>query len=432
VKRGVLGVWSGIGLVSGNMIGAGVFLSAGFMAQVMEPTTILASWLLGLGLALCGARAYAEVAARVPRSGGEYRYLSELLHPALGYLAGWASLLVGFAAPVAVNALGAAGFLATVAPLPDHRWVATGIIVWLTATHAAGMRASRWTQNLLAWLKVALVVGFVALGLALGERSLPGWSPPAAAGGLTAAVFAESQFFIVFAFSGWNAAIYVAEEFARPRRDVQRSMLLGCLGVGVLYLLVNFVLVANVTPEAARSALGDRATTVGHVVASSLVGEVGGTIMSIVVAIVLVSAASAMTFIGPRVAAAMAVDGYLPRALAGAEGRPPAGSVVLQGAIALVIVWAHGLQGALGTVGAVLMLFAALVCLALFKVALWPGGGPRPAPVALAAAVVYVAVAGFMLYVGFRAQPSLLLWCAAVAAGGTASYLLTRRVSPNR
>ena len=112
------GLWSGVGLVAANMIGSGVFLSSGFMAQDMGPGTILVAWLVGAALALAGAQAYAALARAIPRSGGEYRFLSELLHPALGYLAGWASLLVGFSAPIAVNALAAGAYTATLVPAP--------------------------------------------------------------------------------------------------------------------------------------------------------------------------------------------------------------------------------------------------------------------------------------------------------------------------
>src|SRR2546426_7528229 len=105
--RRILGLGSGVGIVAANMIGAGVFLSAGFMAQDMGPGTILLAWVTGAVIALAGSRAYAAVAQLVPRSGGEYRYLSDLLHPSLGYLAGWGSLLLGFSAPVAVAAVAA-------------------------------------------------------------------------------------------------------------------------------------------------------------------------------------------------------------------------------------------------------------------------------------------------------------------------------------
>src|SRR3954468_6133777 len=98
-----LGLWSGVGIVIANMIGAGVLTTPGFMALSLAPSYILLAWLVGGIAALSGARAYAAVAQAIPRSGGEYRYLSTLWHPLLGYLAGWTSLLVGFSQPVALD-----------------------------------------------------------------------------------------------------------------------------------------------------------------------------------------------------------------------------------------------------------------------------------------------------------------------------------------
>jgi APA family basic amino acid/polyamine antiporter len=409
------------------MIGAGVFLSAGFMARTMGPGPILWAWVVGLVLALAGAVAYAAVARLVPHSGGEYRYLSDLLHPGLGYLAGWASLLVGYAAPVAVNVLGAAGFLGTLTPMPDERIVATAFVVVLTAIHAVGMRTSRRTQDALAGLKVVLVVGFVVLGLVLGARALPTWIRPPGQAGATLGGFVQSQFFIAFAFSGWNAAIYVADEFRAPRRDVGRSMLIGCVGVGLLYLAVNFVLVANVSVTEAAAVVGaGGTTTLGHVVATTLLGPGGGTAMSFLALIALLSAASAMTYVGPRIYASMARDGYLPRILEGRPDRPPTGSVVLQGVLTIAIVWAQGLQSALSTAGALLVLFASLTCASLFKVALRPGGRPRPSPIALVAAAINVVVGGWMVYYGLRDEPAIVAWCAAAAAGALITYVATR------
>src|SRR5688500_1727124 len=171
------------------MIGAGVFLSAGYMAQTMSAGWILVDWVFGMALAMAGARAYAEVARLVPRSGGEYRYLSDLVHPSLGYLAGWASLLVGFAAPIAINAVGAAAFLGTVFDIPDPRVVATVLLLALTAMHGVHLETSKVTQNALIAIKVALLVAFVAVGLVLGDNRWPDWVPPSGSTGFQAGDF---------------------------------------------------------------------------------------------------------------------------------------------------------------------------------------------------------------------------------------------------
>ena len=423
--RRILGLGSGVGLVVANMVGAGVFLSAGFMAQDMGPGLILVAWAVGACLALAGALAYAAVSRIVPRSGGEYRYLSELAHPFLGYLAGWASLLLGFSAPVAVDAAAVGAFLGTILPGVNARLVGVGVIVGLTALHAAGLQLSKWTQNLLVAAKGALLVAFVVVGLVLGRHAWPTWSPPTASPGFPLSAFMGSLFFIAFAFSGWNAAVYAAEEFEDPRRDVPRAMLLGCSLVAVLYFLVNWVFVANLTPVLARAVFEYETSrvTLGHLVMLELLGPAGAKAMSVLVIVALVSSMSAMTFVGPRVYAAMAEDGFLPSGLRAHAGRPPARSALLQGLLAVVILYGQGLVQVMQNVGALLTLFAALTALALVR-ARFVGRSPQPSPASLAAAVLYAGSAGWMLYFGFRGRTHLLVWIAAVVVAALVAYVM--------
>jgi APA family basic amino acid/polyamine antiporter len=430
--RGLLGLWSGVGLVAANMIGVGVFLSTGYMAQEMSPAWILIDWVVGLVLAMAGARAYAEVARVVPRSGGEYRYLSDLVHPVLGYVAGWASLLVGFAAPTAINAAAAAAFLGTVTPVAHPRAVATALLAVLTVFHSLGLVTSKWTQDVLIALKVVLLVGFVVLGLALGSSSWPTWTPPHGSSDFAGGPFFGNLFFITFAYIGWNAAAYAAGEFRHPTRDVPRAMLLGCAAVGALYLLVNWVFVANLDPADAAAAVGSDTVTLGHAVAVKLIGPTGARLMSILVALAFFSTMSAMTMVGPRVYATMAEDGFLPRVLAARAGRPPVWSVFLQSAVALAIIWTNTLKNALQNVGALLAVFSALVAASLFVMRWRRPDLPRPKPAALVAAAATVILSGWMLVVGFRRlDRSLVVWSAALTALALASYgateLLRRR-----
>ena len=425
-----LGLFSGAGLVVSNMVGAGVFLSAGFMAQDLGPGTILAAWLLGSLIALAGVRCYATVARWVPRSGGEYRYLTELAHPALGYLAGWASLLVGFSAPVAVNAFAAGSFVAIFVPGGDPRLIGTLWIVVLTAFHAVGLRSSRVTQNALVVLDVLLLLGFVAAGLSFGERSWPAWTPPVVHEGFPTQAFVQSLFFIAFAFAGWNASAYVAGEFRDPERDAPRAMLLGTGGVAILYLIVNWVFVANLTPGQARAVFEyeQSRVTLGHLVMTELIGPAAGTAMSLLVICAFTASTSAMTFAGPRVYAEMARDGFLPRALVGQQGKPPVFSVLLQSSLALIILYTHTLREALANVGAILTLFTALVCASLFRVWWRPGALKPPDGLTLVAAAIQVAMAVYMLWFGLRGQTGLLGWVAGVAGVALVAYFL----SPHR
>jgi amino acid transporter len=424
-----LGMFSGMGMVIANMIGAGVFLSTGFMAQELTAKQIILAWIIGALLALAGARAYSGIAQIVPRSGGEYRYLSTLVHPALGYLAGWASLLLGFSAPIAIDAVAAGAFANTLNTWVNPKMFAALLIVLLTGVHAIGLRFSVTAQNVLVTIKIALVVGFMAVGLAGGHNAWPKWQPPAQSSGFPLGPFMQNLFYIAFAFSGWNAAVYAASEFKNARRDVPRAMVLGCALVGVLYLFVNWVFVANLTPEQCKVVFTYETArvTLGHLIMKNLVGEVGAACMSVLAIVAFISAVSAMTFLGPRVYAAMARDGFLPRILQGKKGRPPIGAVLLQGSIALFLVFAYKLQEVLNNVGAILTLFSALTVFSLFWIRFRRKQFEKPAFTALAAGFFYLLLSGIMLYFGFKQSPTLNLWVGASILTALIGYFITKR-----
>ncbi len=426
-----LGLFSGIGMVVANMIGAGVFLSTGFMAQELSPKYILLAWTVGAFLALSGARAYAGLAQLVPHSGGEYRYLSTLVHPALGYLAGWASLLLGFSGPIAVDALAAGAFANTLDSWVNPKTFAALLIVVLTVVHAIGLRFSVTTQNVLVVIKIILVVGFIAIGLTGGHNSWPQWQPPSQSAGFPLGPFMQNLFYIAFAFSGWNAAVYAASEFKNAKRDVPRAMMMGCAAVGLLYLLVNWVFVANLTPEQCRVVFTYETAriTLGHLIMKNLVGDVGAACMSILAIIAFISAMSAMTFLGPRVYAAMSRDGFLPKILQGKEGRPPIGAVILQGTIALLLVYAYQIQKVLSNIGAVLTLFSALTVFSLFWVRFKRHSTVKPEFVDMAAACLFLLLSGVMLYFGFKESKSLNLWVGACIVAALIGYFITKKMT---
>ena len=427
-----LGVFSGMGMVIANMIGAGVFLSTGFMAQDMDSQQILFAWVIGMLIAMTGAKAYSGIVQLVPQSGGEYRFLSTLIHPALGYLAGWASLLIGFSAPIAVSAMAAGAFAATLHSGVNMTLVAVLVILLLTAAHAIGMRTSITMQNLLVTIKIILVVGFIVAGLIYGNNAWPEWTPPNESERFPIGPFTRNLFYIAFAFSGWNAAAYAASEFKNPKRDVPRAMVLGCLVVGILYFFINWIFVTNLTPEQATVVFTyeiDR-ITLGHLIMQNILGDMGAVCMSIFAIIAFISSASAMTFLGPRVYAAMAQDGFLPAALKGKKGKPPVGAILLQGAISLFLVLAYQLQEVLSNVGAILTLFSALTVFSLFWICFNKHKRkkyPRPAPLILTAAGLFLVISVVMLYFGFSGSLTLNLWVGICVLAALVGYFIATK-----
>jgi APA family basic amino acid/polyamine antiporter len=321
----------------------------------------------------------------------------------LGYLAGWTSLFIGFSQPVAADAQLIGYYTGTLGVDIPWRVVTAVVIVGVTVLHAFDLGASRRGQNILVAIKIALVSGFVAVGLIAGSNTWPTWVPDASANGLPLALFFQNLVFIAFCYLGWNAAVYASEEFAAPRRDVPRAMLIGCAVVIVLYLLVNWVFVANLAPEQFGAGTGNDAqhSTLGHLVMKQLVGTTGARIMSVFMIVALLSATSAMTMIGPRVYAAMARDGYLPAVFAGEGDRPPVGSVLLQGAIALAVAMTTSFIKAIETIGAVLTVMAVLTALGVFKLQFDRRQADKPGVVALIAATIFVGLSGWTLYSDF-------------------------------
>lgn len=426
---GILGKGTGVGLVFANMVGAGVLLSAGFMAQDLTAAQILLSWAVGCGIALFGARAYAELAGISGESGGEYRYLSDFLHPYLGSVAGWASLLVGFTAAIAIDAFAVGAFVERVFPGAPPRILGTLVIVGLAIPHALRLDLSKHVQNALVALKITFVVGFALVGVALTQWVWPTWEPATAHAGFPFEPFVLNQYWVAFAFSGWNAAIYAASEFKEPKRDVPFAVLTGCAIVGLLYLVINWVFVANITPESAAAVFEHEKTriTLAHVVAVELLGPAAGQAVSLVAALVMVSATSAMMFLGPRVYAAMADDGFLPKVFRTREGKPPIGSVVLQAGIALVMLWFWTIVEILQSVSAVLMLSSALTASCVVVLAL-----RKQARLSAAlSAVLYVLAVGVFLVVGAFDSLAVAGTLAGLMVVAGLGYWWSRR-APNR
>ncbi len=419
-----LSLWSGIGLCIASMIGSGIFLSSGYMAQEMSPAAILAAWAVGAALAMLGVATYAELARQIPRSGGEYRYIRELLSPALAYVAGWITLIIGFAQPTAINALAAATFLSTIVPIAHAKLFAGAAIVILSLGHAYGQASSKWLQNVLVIAKIALLLGFVALGLVAGNHGWPTWQPPT--GSTSIGAFVGSLFYVSYAFSGWNMTAYVSERFDNPKRDVGRSMFFGCLLVASFYMLVNWIFVANLDPAQASVVMQSGQATLGHAVTEQLAGATGARFMSVLAVMTFLSAMSAMLMIGPHIAATMAEDGALPSVFLAKPGKPPKVALLFQTVVALLVLTLQSLKGALASVGATLILFSALAAISLL-VAHFRNTLPTPAKVgSLVSAFLYALFSSWLLYFAFRDQAQLLPFLATIVLLALVAYWISR------
>lgn len=363
-----LGLGAAAAIVIANMIGTGVFTSAGFQAMSLhDPATMLLTWVVGGIVALCGAAAYSELGAMMPRVGGEYVYLRRAYHPIVGVMSGWSSLIAGFSAPIAASSLLFAGYLGKVLGVDGvvfTKLVAIGLILAMTGLHAFDTVIGGRVQAAFTAAKTLLIVVFIVLALAIGDGDWANLAPRE--GGLAnvwTTDFARALMFVSFAYSGWNAAAYIAGEIDHPRTNLPRALLAGTAIVMALYILLNLVFLYAVPPET----LGAPIVEVGDAAARALFGESTGRLISSLIALALVSTVSAMIMAGPRVYAAMAEDGALIPALAQRTKRGvPLASVVLQGLLACGFVVAADPDQIIRYVGFTLTIFAGLTVGAVF------------------------------------------------------------------
>ncbi len=303
--NGSLGVPTATAVVIAAMVGSGVFTTLGFqVAEIRSTFAVMMVWLVGGVIALCGALTYGELGAALPRSGGEYHLLRRVYTPALGFLSGWVSATVGFAGPSALAAMALASYTATLIPGIPENHLAAGVVLGFSLIHASSLQVGTTFQNLLTVLKVGLILGFV--GAAFTVDQVPGitlWPQTGDAGLITGPAFAVALIFVSYAYTGWNAAIYVAGEIKQPSRTLPRSLLLGTLAVTALYVLLNYVFLRTVPMDELAGQI-----EVGFLAGVQIFGEAGGQTTAAIIAGLLASTVSAYIFLGPRILMVMGED----------------------------------------------------------------------------------------------------------------------------
>lgn len=289
-----------IAIVIANVVGTGVFTSLGFqLLEIRSTFVLLALWLVGGLMALCGALTYAELGSRLPRSGGEYNFLTEIYHPAAGFVAGWVSATVGFAAPTALVAMTFGAYLeAALEWQGSDTLLAVCLVLALTGLHGWSRRSSSGSQGLFTLLKILMILAFSALVLALSEAPQAVRLLPAPGDGalLVSGAFAVALIYVNYAYTGWNSATYITSELEAPEKRLPLILFAATLVILCLYLLLNYVFLYG----APMDALAGRLET-GLVVAQHAFGDTGGRLMGLALAMLLVSTASAMVIAGPRV-----------------------------------------------------------------------------------------------------------------------------------
>ncbi len=285
-------------IVVANMIGTGVFTSLGYqVADLPSGVAILAVWVLGAAFALFGALTYAELAGALPRSGGEYNFLSRIYHPGVGFMGGVVSSTVGFAAPVALASMAFGEYFHNLAPAVSPFAGSLAIVSVATVAHGFSIGSSMVFQNLFTTLKVTLILVLIFAGWFLGPSEPVVFLPQSGDMALLKSTpFAIALMYVMYSYSGWNASTYIMGEVRDPERNVPWSLILAALIVGCLYVALNAIFLKTVPMENLAGKLD-----IGSISATAIFGENGGRIMSGLIAGGLISCISAMTWAGPRV-----------------------------------------------------------------------------------------------------------------------------------
>jgi APA family basic amino acid/polyamine antiporter len=335
--RRQLGLFDAIMIVMGGIVGAGIFANPSEVAhRVHTPFLILGVWVLGGFIAMCGAFIWAELATRLPGTGGQYLYLREAYHPSVAFMYGWGLLLVtqtGGMAAVAV--IFSSYFRALTGVVWSDSAIAAAVLLILTGINCLGARAGSNVQSALMLLKILALAALIILGLALGGGSLksgPLLGQPVSFGLLKS--IGSAMVPIAFAYGGWQTATFVAGEMRDPRRDLSRGLLLGVAAVVGLYLAVNLACLRVLGPA------GLDATTIpASYVMRIALGERGAQWIAVGIAISTLGFLSQSMLTTPRVYYAMARDGLFFESVGklSRHSRAPVVAIVLQGIAAIVI-----------------------------------------------------------------------------------------------
>jgi len=364
-EKGKFSETTAMAIVVANMIGTGIFTSLGFqLADIRSGFVIMTLWVLGGVMSLCGALCYAELGSKLPRSGGEYNFLTAIYHPGAGFVSGWISATVGFAAPTALAAMTFGTYLSSVFPSLNPLWLATILIVSMTAVHSTSHKNSGGLQDFFTSGKILLIVGFsVAALISADTLQDVSYVPEKSDISLfTGGAFAVSLIYVGYAYTGWNAATYLTSELENPRKSLPRVLLVGTAAVMLCYLLLNYVFLATAPMDAMAGEL-----EIGYISATYAFGDVGGTIMGLSLSLLLISTVSAMLVAAPRVLQMLGEDYSLFKKLAKKNNHGiPATAIWLQSIMALIFLWSATFESILLFSGATMAINSLAVVIGVF------------------------------------------------------------------
>ena len=419
-------------VIIANMVGTGVFTSLGFqVADIQSVFALMMLWIIGGIAALCGAATYAELGAALPRSGGEYNFLGRIYHPVAGFISGWVSTVIGFAAPIAAVSLAFGKY--TTAALPGtyspaiQKALACGLVILVTYIHGKNRNASGKFQFGFTAMKVGLILAFCLAAFIFTQNPQPISPLPISADWniMTSGAFGVALIYVSYAYTGWNAATYISGELENPQKDLPKILMFGTGLVMLLYVLLNYVFL-----YAAPMNELEGQVEIGYIASSHIFGETGGRIAGGMLSILLISTVSAMTLAGPRALQAIGEDFKALKFLGKVnQAGIPRNAIYFQSTIALIYILTSSFKTIVVFAGAMLAFNSFLAILGVFILRYREPDLPRPyktwgypfVP------LIYLLITAFMLGFVIIYEPHKAIFGLCVILFGIVFYATSKR-----
>lgn len=418
---------TGIAIVVANMVGTGAFTSLGFQVKDLSNNfAVLTLWVLGGVVALAGAFSYAEVGTWVRKSGGEYAFLSRIYHPAIGYLAGWISITAGFAAPIALSVI------AAVAYFPhgniDTRWPAIALVALITFVHSKSIRMSSIFQNAFTLLKVLLVLLFIFTGISLGRNvgNTFVWDTSYVRQMLSPA-FAVALIYVGYSYSGWNAAVYITEEFRDVNKSLPRALIGGTAIVMILYVVLQYVFLRTVPVNELAGKVN-----IGVIAMAKILDMRKANFFGMIVSFLLISGISAMIWVGARVTSCMAADNYLWRYFKSGKNNIPQRALWLQFLLTATLIITGTFEQIMVYCGFLLTLCSMLVVAAVLILRRNKTQEPSlhfKSPLYPVTQIFYLVVSSWIVVYALKNHPLESIFGIVNLVIGLISYFISRRLA---
>ena len=406
-------------IVIANMIGTGVFTTLGFQLESVQNTwSIVLLWSAGGLIALLGAFSYAEVGTHLPKSGGEYHFLSQTIHPLIGYLSGWVSLTVGFAAPIALAAMAMGAYLDKFLQISGTQ-IAISAILLISIVHSINLKSSSFFQGVFTVLKLLFLLAMVIVGLIYLPESSGislghSWQQE-----IFKPSFAIALIYVTYAYSGWNAAAYIVGEIRKPNRNLPIALIGGTILVSVLYIFLQIAFLKQAPIEALVSKV-----EVGQIAAEYMFGAAAGKWISYIIGFLLISSISAMIWVGPRISRAMANDYTFWRFLK-KDNRAgiPVRAIWFQSTISILLILSGRFEAVLLYSGFILQIFTTITVASLFV--LRQRKTPHPtyrSPLYPVLQFLFIGISTWMVFYMIADRPKESLWGAINLFIGLSTY----------